>query len=66
MKKSILARSNIPEEDDQQSTVEQRAFEAVLGCLDEPLHVAAPAKDAGESTKKTLNTTDTTWVLPSK
>ena len=59
MKKSILVCSNISEEDDHQSTVEQRAFETVLGCLDEPLHVALPASFAGENTKKTLNTTDT-------
>jgi hypothetical protein len=34
--------------------VKQRVFETVLSCLDEPLPVTEPAKDASESTKKIL------------
>jgi transposase len=54
MKKGILEVANSRREDDQQYTVEQRAFETVLRCLDEPLHVASPAQAACESTKKIL------------
>src|SRR4051812_35986275 len=48
----VLATSQ--REDDHQYTVKQRVFETVLRCLDEPLPVAEPAKEACESTKKIL------------
>src|SRR2546426_2751080 len=48
----VLATSQ--REDDRQYTVKQRVFETVLRCLDEPLPVAKPAKEACESTKKIL------------
>ena len=40
MKKRILTKARSWREDDQQYTVEQRAFETVLRRLDEPLHGA--------------------------
>jgi hypothetical protein len=40
MKKRILTKARSWREDDQQYTVEQRAFETVLRYLDEPLHAA--------------------------
>ncbi|GAC1346743.1 MAG: hypothetical protein NVSMB27_10860 [Ktedonobacteraceae bacterium] len=54
MKKGILEVVNSQREDDHLYAVKQRAFEIVLRCLDEPLPVAEPAKDACESTKKVL------------
>jgi len=40
--------------DDQQYTVPERAFETVLRCLDEPLHVAPSVRTERKSTKNTL------------
>src|SRR5205823_2208653 len=54
MKKSILRTASSRREDDQRYTVYERAFETVLRCLDEPLHVASAAKAESESTKKIL------------
>jgi hypothetical protein len=63
MKRGILGVVSSWREDVHQYTVSQRVFETVLWCLDEPLHVASPARAECESTKKILKQNRHRWEI---